>query len=199
MVAVRTFTAIEMSDEPFEPYMILGVERPLLLDTFPTGKKSRAIKKAWRKAALQTHPDKGGDAQIFQRIELAYRTLTERQMFNNWVEYGHPDGQPSVFSYATPATAIILAFCFASFYMIVSLFRCLVSASSGAKRRTDFAKAVISAFKTILQAPLDPKTPKRKAQKNRSGPNIRYWPGGRPKKSTPRTQTERERGDERAP
>jgi curved DNA-binding protein len=35
------------------------------------------IKKAYRKAAMQHHPDRGGDEKIFKDIEEAYRVLTD--------------------------------------------------------------------------------------------------------------------------
>lgn len=37
------------------------------------------IKKAYRKLASTHHPDKGGDTQIFQEIEQAYRILSNQQ------------------------------------------------------------------------------------------------------------------------
>ena len=44
------------------------------------------IKKAYRKLASQHHPDKGGDTATFQKIEEAYRTLSDpqkRQQYDN--------------------------------------------------------------------------------------------------------------------
>lgn len=44
------------------------------------------IKKAYRKLASQHHPDKGGDTATFQKIEEAYRILSDpvkRQQFDN--------------------------------------------------------------------------------------------------------------------
>ena len=37
------------------------------------------IKKAYRKKALQHHPDKGGDAEIFKKLNYAYETLSDPQ------------------------------------------------------------------------------------------------------------------------
>lgn len=44
------------------------------------------IKKAYRRLASQHHPDKGGDTAMFQKIEEAYRTLSDpqkRQQYDN--------------------------------------------------------------------------------------------------------------------
>lgn len=52
-----------------EYYEILGVESTSSLED---------IKKAYRKKALQHHPDKGGDEEIFKKINIAYETLSDR-------------------------------------------------------------------------------------------------------------------------
>ena len=38
---------------------------------------SEEIKKAYRKKALISHPDKGGDPEIFKKINEAYTTLSD--------------------------------------------------------------------------------------------------------------------------
>jgi DnaJ-class molecular chaperone len=52
------------------------------------------IKKAYRKLASQHHPDKGGDTAMFQKIEEAYRILSDpqqRQQYDNPNPFGqHP-------------------------------------------------------------------------------------------------------------
>lgn len=48
------------------------------------------IKKAYRKLASQHHPDKGGDTAMFQKIEEAYRTLSDPQRRN---QYDNPQPQ----------------------------------------------------------------------------------------------------------
>lgn len=54
------------------------------------------IKKAYRKLASQHHPDKGGDTAMFQKIEEAYRILSDpqkRQQYDNPSPFGqHPNG-----------------------------------------------------------------------------------------------------------
>ena len=47
-------------------YSVLGVER---------GSSAEEIKKAYRKAALVNHPDRGGDKETFQRLQGAYDVL----------------------------------------------------------------------------------------------------------------------------
>jgi DnaJ-class molecular chaperone len=52
------------------PYQTLGVDRNAELDT---------IKRAYRKLASQHHPDRGGDTQTFQEIQVAYDILSDPQ------------------------------------------------------------------------------------------------------------------------
>ena len=51
------------------------------------------IKKAYRKLAGKHHPDKGGDTASFQKIEEAYRILSDpqqRQQYDNPMPQGNP-------------------------------------------------------------------------------------------------------------
>jgi curved DNA-binding protein len=60
------------------------------------------IKKAYRKLASQNHPDKGGDTATFQRIEEAYRTLSDsekRQQYDKPAPQGFPGGFPGGFHF----------------------------------------------------------------------------------------------------
>jgi len=43
----------------------------------PKSASEEEIKKAYRKAAMKYHPDRGGDEKIFKEIEEAYRILTD--------------------------------------------------------------------------------------------------------------------------
>ena len=63
--------------------------------TLGVSKNSNAddIKKAYRKLASQHHPDKGGDTSTFQKIEEAYRILSDpqqRQQYDNPMMQGNP-------------------------------------------------------------------------------------------------------------
>lgn len=51
-------------------YQILGVDRAA---------SEQEIKSAYRKLAMQHHPDKGGDINKFQEISAAYETLSDAQ------------------------------------------------------------------------------------------------------------------------
>ena len=51
-------------------YSILGIPRTASTDE---------IKKAYRKKAMQNHPDRGGDVEMFKRINEAYDTLKDPQ------------------------------------------------------------------------------------------------------------------------
>jgi DnaJ-class molecular chaperone len=53
------------------------------------------IKKSYRKLASKHHPDKGGDTATFQKIEEAYRILSDpqqRQQYDNPMPQGSPFG-----------------------------------------------------------------------------------------------------------
>ena len=50
-----------------DPYRVLGLQR---------GASEDDIKKAYRKLAMQYHPDKGGDEERFKQISEAYSILT---------------------------------------------------------------------------------------------------------------------------
>jgi curved DNA-binding protein len=65
--------------------------------TLGVGKNANTddIKKAYRKLASQHHPDKGGDTATFQKIEEAYRVLSDpqqRQQYDNPIAQGNPFG-----------------------------------------------------------------------------------------------------------
>ena len=76
-------------------YQTLGVAKTATPDE---------IKKAYRKLASQHHPDKGGDTAMFQKVEEAYRVLSDPQKRQ---EYDNPTkpfpfqdfGQPGGFSF----------------------------------------------------------------------------------------------------
>ncbi len=62
-------------------YNILGVSKTATPDE---------LKKAYRKLAAKHHPDKGGDTAQFQKLEEAYRTLSDPQ---KRAEYDNPQTQ----------------------------------------------------------------------------------------------------------
>ena len=56
-------------------YSILGVQR---------NASSEEIKKAYKKKAMQHHPDRGGDSSTFQKIQEAYETLSDPAKKQNY-------------------------------------------------------------------------------------------------------------------
>lgn len=60
-------------------YAILGIPRDADED---------AIKKAYRKAALKTHPDRGGDAEKFKAVSEAYEVLSDGEKRAVYDQYG---------------------------------------------------------------------------------------------------------------
>ena len=57
------------SSEGFDSYYSL-------LSVAPTASDGE-IRKAYRKAAIQSHPDKGGDPEVFKAIAEAYEVLSD--------------------------------------------------------------------------------------------------------------------------
>lgn len=83
-----------VKNENFDPYEILSIG---------SGSNSTVIKSAYRNLSKIHHPDKGGDANIFYMINLAYRALSDIVGRENYEKYGHPDGpQTQTLSFAIP-------------------------------------------------------------------------------------------------
>lgn len=76
-------------------YDILGVAK---------NSTPQEIKKAYRKKALQHHPDKGGDEEEFKEITKSYETLSNSETRNVYDAYGEagvlPGAGPSAASYS---------------------------------------------------------------------------------------------------
>uniref|UniRef100_A0A0K0CUL9 J domain-containing protein n=1 Tax=Angiostrongylus cantonensis TaxID=6313 RepID=A0A0K0CUL9_ANGCA len=72
---VKKVTEIEITHEEYNPYQILGLDQ-----------------KAYRELSKKMHPDRGGDAQMFDKIAKAYQALTDDESRENWEKYGNPDG-----------------------------------------------------------------------------------------------------------
>ena len=62
-----------------EYYDLLGVE---------PGCSEADLKKAWRKTSLQSHPDRGGDAEHFKKLNEAYQVLSDPQKRQLYDQYG---------------------------------------------------------------------------------------------------------------
>lgn len=62
------------------PYTTLGVDE---------NAPEKDIKKAYRKKAAETHPDKGGDAEKFQEVNTAYLILADPKKRKEYDETGN--------------------------------------------------------------------------------------------------------------
>jgi len=60
----------------------------------PQGASPEEIKKAYRSLARTHHPDKGGDAEKFKKVQEAYETLSDPQKRQNYDQFGTADGPP---------------------------------------------------------------------------------------------------------
>lgn len=52
------------------------------------------IKKAYRSLARTHHPDKGGDAEKFKKVQEAYETLSDPEKRQNYDQFGTAEGPP---------------------------------------------------------------------------------------------------------
>jgi DnaJ family protein A protein 2 len=69
-------------------YGLLGV---------PRNADDAAIKNAFKAAALKSHPDKGGDPEVFKQVRQAYEVLSDpgkRSMYDATGQIGDEDGGP---------------------------------------------------------------------------------------------------------
>ena len=70
-----------------DPYTVLGVQR---------SSSSTELRNAYRKLALKHHPDRGGDAEAFKRVNRAYQILGDersRREYDASSSYSSPFGQ----------------------------------------------------------------------------------------------------------
>lgn len=63
-------------------YEVLGVDKSATSDE---------IKKAFRKKAIETHPDKGGSDEQFQKVSEAYEILSDNEKKEQYDRYGSVD------------------------------------------------------------------------------------------------------------
>ena len=66
-----------------DPYEALGLQR---------GATEDEVKKTYRKLAREHHPDKGGDAEKFKKIQGAYEILSDPQKRQNYDQFGNAEG-----------------------------------------------------------------------------------------------------------
>ncbi|KAJ4311594.1 secretory subunit [Neodidymelliopsis sp. IMI 364377] len=90
-VTARTITKI------WDPYEVLGVSRSA---------DEKQIKKHYRKLSLTMHPDKAREDPArnitiqtindhWVDVTKAFKALTDEEIRNNYIQYGHPDGKQS--------------------------------------------------------------------------------------------------------
>jgi curved DNA-binding protein len=72
-------------------YNILGVDASASEDQ---------IRQAYKRLAMQHHPDRGGDAAQFQEIQEAYSTLTDPAKRSQWEQQKHFQHNPGNFGFS---------------------------------------------------------------------------------------------------
>ena len=65
-------------------YELLGVSRDA---------SEKELKSAFKKKAMQHHPDKGGNPDTFKQINEAYQTLSDNEKRQMYDQYGTADPQ----------------------------------------------------------------------------------------------------------
>ena len=61
-------------------YDILGIKKDASADE---------IKKAFRRKAVELHPDKGGDEKAFKEVNEAYEVLKDKEKRQRYDQFGH--------------------------------------------------------------------------------------------------------------
>lgn len=77
----------------FDPYKLLHIENDSSFGT-------KEIREAYHRLAKKYHPDKIDFSKIpedkarrrYQNLVKAYKTLTVKENFDNWIKFGDPDG-----------------------------------------------------------------------------------------------------------
>jgi len=65
-----------------DPYKVLNIDKD---------SSNSDIKKAYRKLAMEHHPDKGGDPEKFKELSQAYETLSNSQKRQSYDNFGSMD------------------------------------------------------------------------------------------------------------
>lgn len=85
----------------FDPYAVLGINRAA---------DAKTIKKAYRKKAAATHPDKeGGSAEAFATVKRAYDILSDAERRSLFDKHGIIEGKPSLDDPVTQRAVQIVA------------------------------------------------------------------------------------------
>lgn len=111
-MAYQVATTAVIAGKIWNPYDILGIStvssQPALFGMHPANHTQsateKAIKSHYKKMSLKFHPDKirpgpNETAEMlndrFVELTKAYKALTDEEVRNNYIQYGHPDGKQS--------------------------------------------------------------------------------------------------------
>uniref|UniRef100_A0A0N4ZPJ4 J domain-containing protein n=1 Tax=Parastrongyloides trichosuri TaxID=131310 RepID=A0A0N4ZPJ4_PARTI len=97
-ILIQKTSDLEVVHEEYDPYTILGLDQ---------GAEASVIRKKYRELTKTHHPDRGGDAEAFDKIAKAYQALTDDEARANWEKYGNPDGpKAAVYGIALPSWVV---------------------------------------------------------------------------------------------
>ena len=125
------------SADVFDPFEILDIQ---------SSANITVVKSAYRTLSKTHHPDKGGDTATFQKINLAYKALSDDTARANWEQHGHPDGpQTQTLSFALPdwllhpegKIALVLVLMYLAMFVgiVVYMFKFVTKTEEDAKKR----------------------------------------------------------------
>jgi len=145
------------SADIFDPFEILNIQ---------SSANTTQVKSAYRSLSLTHHPDKGGDTATFQKINLAYKALSDAISKSNWEQYGHPDGpQTQTLSFALPewllhpegnVAIVLLLMYFAMFALIIYSVVKLVTKTEHESKKSMSDNSVAQSDLTYLAKHLRP-------------------------------------------
>ncbi len=145
------------SADIFDPFEILDIQ---------SSADITMVKQAYRQLSKTHHPDKGGDNATFQKINLAYKALSDATARENWEKFGHPDGkQTQTLSFALPdwllhpegnIALVLLVMYLGMFALIIAYVIKFVTRTEEAAKKKQFDNSIAASDMAYLATHLRP-------------------------------------------